>query len=252
MKVSVITAVKNNVDTIEQCINSVSEQSHNNKEHIIIDGGSSDGTLEIIKKYSDTVRWISERDQGIYYALNKGLKMAAGDIIGFLHADDFFTNDTVVERVVLEMAKDNADSCYGDLLYVSRQNTERTVRYWKAGLFKEGLFQKGWMPPHPTFFVKKHIYEEYGYFNTDFRIAADYELMLRFLKKNKVTTCYIPEILVRMRTGGVSNRSLKNIILKSIEDYRACRINGLNSAFRVVLLKNLSKTPQFFKRQSRD
>ena len=249
MKVSIITATFNNHSTLEECLKSIHSQSYRDIEHIVVDGGSTDGTLDILRKHEDRISiLVSEPDKGIYYALNKGIALATGDIIGFLHADDFFANDTVVERVVLEMVKDHADSCYGDLEYVSRKDTEKVIRYWRSCPYEDGLFMKGWMPPHPTLFIKKHIYEEYGYFNTDFKIAADYELILRFFAENKVSTRYIPEVLVKMRTGGASNRSLKNIIFKTIEDYRACKINGLSCPFRVVLLKNLSKTPQFFER----
>jgi hypothetical protein len=148
------------------------------------------------------------------------------------------------------MTGHKADSCYGDLVYVDRDDTERTIRYWKSRPYKNGLFERGWMPPHPTFFVKKEIYERYGLFNTDFRIASDYELMLRFLRKEKISTRYIPEVLVKMRIGGTSNRSLKNIAIKTAEDYRAWRVNHLKRKFYTVPLKNLSKIPQFFMRRS--
>ncbi|MEN8265181.1 MAG: glycosyltransferase family 2 protein, partial [Nitrospirota bacterium] len=184
MKVSIITAVRNNVLTIHQCINSIHNQSYNDIEHIVIDGGSSDGTIEIIKKCENNIsHWVSEPDDGIYYALNKGLKLASGEIIGFLHANDFYVDNKVIEKVVAQMAKHSVDSCYGDLMYVNKKETDRLIRYWKSGPYQDGLFHKGWMPPHPTFFVKKKIYDTYGYFNTNFKISADYELMLRFLEK---------------------------------------------------------------------
>lgn len=247
MKVSVLTAVKNNVETIDQCINSVSDQSYDNIEHIIIDGGSTDGTLDIIKKHGNAVsRLVSEHDQGIYHALNKGIEMATGDIVGFLHADDFYVNHNVIESVVSHMTKFNVDSCYGDLEYVSRKDTEKVIRYWKSCPFEDGLLRKGWMPPHPTFFVKRHIYNKHGYFNTDFRIAADYELILRFLGKEKVSTYYIPEVLVRMRTGGASNKNLINLLRKTTEDFRAMKLNNLNGSLYAIISKNISKIPQFF------
>jgi glycosyltransferase len=249
VKVSIITAVRNGAEIIEQCIKSVCDQSFKNIEYIIIDGNSTDGTLEIIRKYQSKIsNWVSEPDNGIYDALNKGMKMATGDIIGFLHADDFYANDIVIELVVSHMTKHNVNSCYGDLEYVSNKNTEKVIRYWKSGPYRDGLFQKGWMPPHPTFFVRKEIYKKYGGFNTDLRIAADYELMLRFIARNKVTTHYIPKVLVNMRTGGNSNRSLRNMLIKSSEDYKAWKMNNLNGGLYTIMLKNLSKLPQFFKR----
>jgi glycosyltransferase len=249
VKVSIITAVLNNRDSIEDCIKSVSSQSFKNIEHIVIDGGSSDGTLELLREHQDSIfKIVSEPDDGIYHALNKGIRMATGGVIGFLHADDVYANHDVIETVSNQMESHGVDSCYGDLVYVSKRNTDRTVRYWKSGSYKEELFRRGWMPPHPTFFVKKEVYDKYGCFNTDFRIAADYELMLRLLKKNKVSTHYIPGVMIKMRVGGSSNRSLNNILIKSSEDYRAWKINNLNGGLSTIVLKNLSKLPQFFKR----
>jgi glycosyltransferase len=249
MKVSIITAAFNNVEFIEHCINSVLSQDYDDIEHIIIDGGSKDGTLDVINKYDEHISmWVSEPDEGIYYALNKGIALAGGDIIGFLHADDFYAHDNVISSIVARMTKHNVDSCYGDLEYVSRNNTDKMIRYWKSCPFDKELFLRGWMPPHPTFFVKKHIYERHGHFNTDFKIAADYELMIRFLEKGNVSTCYINDVLVKMRVGGSSNRSLNNMIIKSSEDYKARKINGLKGGLYTILLKNLSKLPQFIKR----
>ncbi len=264
MKVSIITAVFNGVDAIEDCIKSVLEQTYKQIEYIIIDGGSTDGTLETIKKQDLTpfskggmggfsgsrgiTKWVSEPDNGIYDALNKGIKMATGDIIGFLHADDFYANSKVIETVVINMGKHNVDSCYGDLLYVDKKNPDRIIRYWKSCPYRNGLFRRGWMPPHPTFFVKREIYDRYGYFNTGFKIAADYELMLRFLEKHKISSFYIPEVFIKMRIGGISNRSFRNIIIKTMEDYRAWKVNNLNGGIYTIFFKNLSKVPQFFKK----
>ena len=251
MKISIITAVFNNGNYIEDCINSVLSQGHPDLEYIIADGGSTDGTLDIIKKYARRIsKWTSGPDNGIYDALNKGIKAATGDIVGFIHADDLYAHDKVITRVVSEMTQHNVDSCYGDLLYVDKNDTERIVRYWKSRPYEEGLFQRGWMPPHPTFFVRKEIYERYGSFNTDFRIASDYELMLRFMEKEKISTCYIPEVLIKMRIGGASNRSLKNIAIKTLEDYKAWRVNHLPRKFYTIPFKNLSKILQFFKKSA--
>ncbi|RJQ17504.1 MAG: glycosyltransferase [Nitrospiraceae bacterium] len=249
MKVSIITAAFNNCDTVEDSIRSVINQKYENIEYIVVDGGSSDGTVEIVKEYQGKIaKWISESDKGIYHALNKGLKMSTGDIIGFLHADDLYANDMVIDWVVSRIVNCDTEGCYGDLLYVNKKNTDKIVRYWKSRPYSEGLFQNGWMPPHPTFFVRKEVYERHGFFNTDFKIASDYELMLRFIEKNKISTHYIPEVLVKMRAGGTSNGSLKNLFIKSSEDYKAWKVNNLDGGLYTILLKNLSKLPQFFKR----
>lgn len=249
MKITIITAVLNNREFIEECITSVLNQTYKAIEYIIIDGGSTDGTAEIIKRHENNIsKWVSGPDSGVYHALNKGLQLASGDIIGLLHSDDFYAHDKVIETVASQMKNRNIDSCYGDLLYVSRYNIENIIRHWKSSPYKQGLFRKGWMPPHPTFFVKREIYEKYGLFNTNFRIAADYELMLRFLEKYRISTYYIPEVLIKMRLGGASNKSLKNLFIKSSEDYKAWKVNNLNGGLFTIFLKNFSKIPQFFLR----
>ncbi|MEW6107760.1 MAG: glycosyltransferase family 2 protein [Nitrospirota bacterium] len=271
MKFSIITAVFNNSSFIEFCLRSVMSQTYPHIEHIIIDGGSTDGTLDIILRFTSSSsrigaydslyadhpitdhlsrvpRLISEPDNGIYDALNKGIRMATGEIIGFLHADDLYADESVIEKVSEVMSQSNRESCYGDLIYVNKNNTEKIIRHWRSCPYQQGLFQKGWMPPHPTFFVKRRVYEKYGLFNTDFRIAADYELMLRFLGKHRISTFYIPEVLIKMRVGGASNRSIPNLIRKSSEDYRAIRMHGIGR-FPTLFRKNLSKIPQFFKKQ---
>jgi glycosyltransferase len=249
MKVSVITAVFNNKDTIGDTVRSVSNQVYKDVEHIIIDGGSTDETLEMIKRYADGVsRVISEPDRGVYDALNKGIRLSSGDIVGILNGDDVYAHDEVLKTVVDVFEKQNVESCFGDLLYVDRQNINKVVRYWKSSHYKPGKFKYGWMPPHPTFFVKRHIYERFGQFNTNFRIAADYELMLRFLEKYRMSTYYIPDVLIKMRVGGISNRSLRNLFTKTSEDYKAWRINDLDGGPYTILLKNLSKIPQFFRK----
>ncbi len=249
MKVSIITASFNNRDTIEDSIRSVLSQKYENVEYIVVDGGSSDGSLEIIKRYQDKIaKWVSESDKGIYHALNKGLEMSTGDIIGFLHADDVYAHSMVIDLVVSRIMNCDTESCYGDLLYVHKKDINKTIRYWKSRTYSTGLFKKGWMPPHPTFFARKKTYDKYGFFNTGFKIAADYELMLRFLERNKITTHYIPDVLVKMRTGGKSNRSLKNMFIKSSEDYKAWKVNKLDGGLYTIALKNLSKIPQFFRK----
>lgn len=248
MKISVITAVRNGAETLRDCIESVRNQTYP-AEHIVIDGASTDGTLDIITDYRSSIsKVVSEPDNGIYDALNKGIRLASGDIIGLLHGDDFYAHDKVLGAVVDVFEKQNVDSCYGDLLYVDKNDKNKVIRYWKASEYRHGKFKYGWMPPHPTFFVKREIYEKYGLFNTNFRIAADYELMLRFLEKHIISTYYIPEVFIKMRLGGASNKSLKNLFIKSSEDYKAWKVNNLNGGLFTIFLKNFTKIPQFFMR----
>ena len=246
MKVSIITVVYNNKDTIKNAIESVLNQTYKNIEYIIVDGASTDGTVEIIKSYGDSIdKFISEKDNGIYDAMNKGIRLASGDIIGILNSDDFYANNNIIEKVVKEFEDKKVDSVYGDLVYVNAKDTNKIVRYWKSKPYKKGLFKKGWHPAHPTFFVKKKIYEKYGLFNLDFKIAADYELMLRFLEKHQISNSYIPEIIVKMRLGGESNQSIKNIIKANIESYNAWKMNDLPPPFYLPFIKPLKKLKQF-------
>ncbi|NQT32500.1 MAG: glycosyltransferase, partial [Candidatus Omnitrophica bacterium] len=206
-----------------------------------------DKTLDIINRYRDRIfRVVAEPDKNHFDAMNKGIKLATGDIVGFLHADDFFVDDRVVEKVVDTFKKTNADCLWGDLVYVDKNNTEKVIRYWRSCEYRDGFFKKGWMPPHPAFFAKKQVYEKYGYFDTDLEISADYEIMLRFLHKYRISTGYLPEVLVRMRLGGLSNSSLKNVVRKSREDLKAWKLNDLKGRVPAVFLKNISKIPQFF------
>lgn len=247
MKVSIVTAALNAEGTIEDSIKSVLRQTYDNIEYIIIDGKSTDATMEIVNKYRNRIsRIISEPDQGLYDAMNKGLKFATGEIAGLLHADDSLAVDNAVERIAKIFAEKEIDCLWGDLVYVNRTDPGRVLRYWKSSGYSEGLIKRGWMPPHPTFFVKRWVYEKYGFFNTDFKFAADYELILRFLHKHRISGYYIPEVLVRMRAGGLTNRSIINIIKKSLEDYQALKANRLNGRIRLLMRKNISKIPQFF------
>lgn len=250
-KVSIITVVLNGQDTIEDCIKSVCGQSYPDIEYIIIDGVSKDGTLDIIKKYESKLnKIISEPDQGIYDAMNKGIGLATGDIIGILNSDDIYIDSEVIGSVVSAMQNKNTDTCYGDLQYVKREDTTKIVRYWKSGYFSKNKFKYGWMPPHPTFFVRKKIYERYGDFNKNFFIAADYELMLRFLYKHEVSTVYIPRVLVKMRTQGSSRPGLYNTVRMICEEYEIWKSNGLFSSkisiVFAIVFKRLRKLKQFF------
>ncbi|MBU4445801.1 glycosyltransferase [bacterium] len=249
IKVSIITPSYNSENTIEDTIQSILCQKYKYIEHIIIDGGSTDGTLDIIKEYRDRVAyWISEPDDGIYDAMNKGIKAATGEIVGILNSDDIYADNSVIEEVVNIISIGNTDTCYGDLMYVDKDNTKKVIRQWKSGNFSKEKFKLGWAPPHPTFFVRRSIYEKYGYFkNSNFPIAADYELMLRFLYKIGCSTEYIPKVLVKMRTGGRSRPSLTNTINSNIECYRAWKINDLNPNPITFILKPLSKVNQYIK-----
>lgn len=229
MKISIITAVYNAKETIGDCLRSIINQSHNDIEMIVIDGGSTDGTLDVIKQYeSEKLTCISEPDNGIYDAMNKGLKRATGDVIGFLNADDFYAHNNVLKNVAETLEKEDADSCYGELLYVHKDNLEKVIRYWKSRPYKKGLLEKGWFPAHPTFFVKRKIYETYGYFNTNFQFSSDVELMVRFLGKHEISTVFIKNIFIKMRYGGKSNQSAINIARSVWECYKAMKVNSMN------------------------
>ena len=247
--VSIITTVLNNKEDIEDAIKSVLNQTYLNIEYIIIDGESTDGTIETINKYQKKIsKFISEKDRGVYDGMNKGIRMASGEIIGILNSDDIYASNNVIEKVVRIMEKNNVDCCWGDLVYVDEKDTNKIIRYWKSSEYKPGKFKKGWMPPHPTFFVRKWVYEKYGKFNLDFPISADYELMLRFLEKYKIRSCYIPQVMVKMRIGGQSNKNIINIIKGNIECYKSWKINGLKINPLIFFLKPLSKISQYFKR----
>jgi glycosyltransferase len=247
MKISIITAVYNSFNFIDNCLQSIVKQTYNDIEHIVIDGGSTDGTLDVINKYRDNIATlISEPDNGIYDAMNKGIKLARGEIIGILNSDDFYVNDTIIEKVVDTFKKYNVDSCYGDLIYVDKNDTNKVIRYWKSSQYKYGSFKYGWHPPHPTFFVKKEVYDKYGAFDTNFEISADFELMLRFLEKYRITTIYLPEPIIKMRFGGVSNKNLKNIIIGNINCYRAFKKNSLTVPLFYFFYRLFPKAKQFF------
>lgn len=246
MKVSVITIVYNAEETLEDTILSVLGQSYDNVEYIVVDGASTDGSLEIIERYRDRIhQFVSEPDQGIYFAMNKGVEMATGDVVAILNSDDTYASNDVIEKVVSRLSESKSDSLYGDLNYVDRGTSEVIVRKWISGEFVLKSFLKGWMPPHPTFFVNREVYEKYGLFNTTLRTSADYEFMLRVLFKERVTTAYLPEVLVNMKTGGQSNLSLKNRLKANREDRLAWKLNGLKPAAFTFLKKPFRKIGQF-------
>lgn len=247
MKVSIITVTYNSEQHLEETIQSVINQSYQNIEYIIIDGASTDSTLTIVEKYKSKIsKIVSEKDEGLYFALNKGIELATGDIIGILHSDDFYTNVDVIKNIIETFSNNKCDAVYANLNYVSKINTTKIIRKWNSGNYKEGSFINGWMPPHPTFFVKKEIYNKLGSFNTRLKTSADYELMLRFIHKNKIKLGYLHQFIVSMRVGGQSNESVNNRIKANIEDRAAWTLNGLKPRFYTLWLKPLRKVFQFF------
>ena len=243
--VSIITVCFNSAATIASTLESVAQQSYPRIEHIIIDGLSTDATLDIVRQYPHVKKVISEKDSGIYDAMNKGIRNSSGEIIGILNSDDFYTDTNVIQHVVQQLNTQRSDALYADLIYVSPEDISKKIRTWTAGNFIASKFLYGWMPPHPTFFVRRKVYDQYGLFNTTFKTAADYELMLRVLYKHRISVCYWPKVIVKMRAGGNSNASLKQRIKANQEDLQAWKINALKPFFFTVWLKPLRKIFQF-------
>ena len=246
MKVSIITVVYNGVATLNSCIESVLRQDYKNIEYIIIDGNSTDGTKELIESYGNKVhKFVSEPDNGIYDAMNKGIQVASGDVIGILNSDDFYAFDTVISEVASAMKISCANGVYGDLEYVDSATNFEVKRKWISGKFKVNSFLNGWMPPHPTFFLERKYYQEYGSFRLDLGSAADYELMLRMIHKVGITLVYIPKVLIRMRIGGVSNSTVANRLAANRNDRKAWKVNNLKPRFYTLWFKPLRKIVQF-------
>ena len=251
MRVSIITATYNSEDTLEYCMDSVLNQTYRQIEYIIVDGGSTDGTLEIIEskaKKNTQVVWQSQKDKGIYDALNKGIEKATGDIVGFVHSDDALKSHDIIEKIVGLFEQTPIDGVYGNLHYVKYDNPGVIVRNWVSQEFKPSLLNRGWMPAHPTLFLKKSIYDTYGHFNLDYRIAADYDFILRVFSQQNLKFAYLPETITIMRVGGASNRSIANVVRKTKEDFRAAKSNKLSLPIWTISMKNLSKIPQWFKK----
>jgi len=245
MKISVITATYNSASTIADTLASIADQTYKNVEHIIVDGNSTDETLGIVNTFHHVTTVISEKDDGIYDAMNKGLVVATGEVIGILNSDDVYAHNGVLETVNKIFEEQNIDVCYADLEYVDQRNLNKVVRKWRSGKFNSRSFYWGWMPPHPTVFVRKKVYQQVGNFNTSLKSAADYELMLRIFVKNKFNIKYLPEFIVKMRVGGKSNASLKHRLLANREDKLAWQLNNLSPWFFTVFLKPIRKVPQF-------
>jgi glycosyltransferase len=246
LKISIITATLNAAETIEDTIKSVLSQDYMNIEHIIVDGGSTDGTLDILTKYQGQIsRCISEPDNSIYDAMNKGIKLSNGDIIATLNSDDLYTNDTIVSQMAKFMQSKGLDAAYGDLVYVDRNKTNQVTRFWQAGEYKRGAFRYGWVIPHPTFFCRKQVFEKYGYFNEKFRVAADFELLLRFVEKHRIKVGYLAKVITKMRTGGKAN-VLRGIIYGNCEIIRSFRLNDLRLSPWFFIVKPITKISQLF------
>lgn len=245
MLFSMITVVFNREKTIGQTLDSVERQTYADVEHLVIDGQSTDGTLEEIRRHcTASLRLVSEPDQGIYDALNKGMRLARGEVLGVVHSDDFLAHDRVLERVAQAFADPQIDAVYGDLDYVAAADPGQVVRHWRAGAFSSKKLRRGWMPPHPALFVRRRVIDALGGYDTRYRIAADYDAILRWFGRGGLRARYIPEVLVKMRMGGESNRSLERLLLKSREDLEALRRNEIGG-IATLALKNLSKLPQF-------
>lgn len=248
MKVSIITATYNSAESITSSLNSIFNQDYKDIECIIIDGDSKDETISIIKTYQRkdlNITLVSEADNGIYEALNKGIKLATGDLIGFVHSDDKLASPHILSELVIAIKKTQAHGIYGDLQYVSKLDTSKLIRNWKSSVFSKSLLKKGWMPPHPTLFLKKEVYQKHGNFNQNYKISADYDFMLRVLKDNTLRFFYLPKVIIKMRVGGASNKNLKNIIQKTKEDYKAITSNKIGN-WVTLFLKNYTKFKQFF------
>jgi glycosyltransferase involved in cell wall biosynthesis len=249
MKISIITVCYNSAATIRDTIESVLVQDYPNVEYIIVDGASKDDTLSIVQSYGSRIaKVISEKDKGIYDAMNKGVHAATGDLIGILNSDDFYADSRVLSDVAAAISASGADALYADLVYVDPADTARVVRTWISGPYRKQHFRRGWMPPHPTFFLRRACYERHGLYRTDLRLAADYELMLRMLFVNDVSVAYLPRVTIRMRAGGAGNVSLRQRLRANREDRKAWRLNHLKPHPLLALMKPLRKIGQFLRK----
>lgn len=246
MRVSIITICYNSEATIRETITSVLSQSYSDVEYIIVDGASKDSTCEIVRSFGDKIStFVSEPDKGIYDAMNKGVKLATGDVIGILNSDDFYADANVISDIVSTFKNTGAQGVYADLVYVDRENINKVTRTWKSGNYEEGKFLYGWMPPHPTFFVKREVYEAYGHYTTELRSSSDYEFMLRVIHKEKISIGYLPRVITKMRVGGQSNVTISNRRKANLEDKRAWEMNDLKPYFFTIALKPIRKIKQF-------
>lgn len=246
MKISIITACYNSAETIRRALESVARQSHRPIEHVVVDGGSSDGTLAIVEAFLPPVsRLVRGPDKGIYDALNKGVAHARGEVVGFLHSDDVYAADDVLERVAHEMQAHALDAVYGDVAFVRGEDLGRVVRVYSSRRFRPSLIGWGWMPAHPALFLRRRIFEQWGPFDTDYRIAGDFEFVARVFSKPGLRFRYYPHVLVKMRLGGVSTRGLANTITLNREVLKACRQNGIRTNYLKILSKYPAKMLEF-------
>ena len=245
MKVSIITASYNSADTILDTIVSVQKQSYKNIEHIIVDGASKDDTLNVVKSAGHNGPLISEPDKGIYDAMNKGIKAATGDIVGILNSDDHFYNDDVIATVVKAFEEQQVDATVGDVIFINKENTAKIVRRYSAVKWKLSKFVWGYMPPHPSFFAKRHLFQELGFYKTDYKIGADFELLVRYLLVNKISWAYLPLVTTKMLMGGASTKNINSIITLNKEIARACKENGLYTNYAMIYSKYLFKPFEF-------
>lgn len=246
MKISLITVTYNAAPFLETCIRSVLEQDYPDIEYLVIDGKSTDGTLDIIEKYRSRINvLVSEKDNGLYDALNKGISLATGDVVGVLHADDFFASPEILRKIATQLTATGADVLYGSLDYVDAVDTSKITRKWRSKQYSHGMFQRGWMPAHPTFYVKRELFDRLGAYKHEFGSAADYELMIRFLHKHRVKATFLTDVIVKMRVGGMSNSSVKNRVAANRADLAAMEVNGIRFPRIAAFLKPLRKLPQF-------
>jgi glycosyltransferase involved in cell wall biosynthesis len=245
LKISLITVVFNAESTIERCIRSVIAQDYKALEYIIIDGGSTDKTIQIINRYANRISiFVSEPDNGIYDAMNKGIKLATGGVIGILNADDYFAGDNVLSAIAKAFEHKNTKITYADLDYVDAN--DKVIRKWRSGLYSPGMFNRGWMPPHPTFYCKRELFHQFGYYSLEYGTAADYELMLRFMHLHKINALYIKKAIIKMKTGGKSNKSFGSRVKGLYHDWRAMRANAVSLPFIALICKPLRKVVQYF------
>lgn len=250
IKISIITVTWNVESTLVDTMESVKKQKYRGIEYIIIDGGSTDGTLDLTKAYSDTIhKIISEPDMGIYDAINKGINAATGDVIGFLHADDMLADNSIIGKIACEFDYDeNLESVIGDIVFVKQLDPTSVVRNYSSKKWKPSKFAWGFMPPHPSFFCRKTVYSKYGLYKLDYKIAADYELLIRYLLLKKISYKYLPLITTRMRLGGISTRGIKSLILLNKEIKRALSENKIYTNYFMIYSKYLFKIFEFFKK----
>ncbi len=247
MKISLITVTFNSASTVRTTLQSVANQTWNDIEHIIVDGNSVDGTLEIVKDFKHVNKIISENDKGIYDAMNKGIMNASGNIIGFLNSDDWFYSDFILEEIASEFISHKLDAVYGDLEFVKDEKDKKPRRKWISEKYRKDIFLKGWIPPHPTFYAKLDLYKKYGFFNSKLRFAADFDIMCRFISKENVKIKYLPGIKVKMRLGGATTKNLKNIVLGNIEIYNSLKRNNIQAGPFFIFKKIFTKLKQYKK-----